>query len=292
MKVWSDLVYDTAIAKTGGTFDAINSNQSQVKIANPTAKSILGFLVNYAQTVATDAEVTPDLILRVTSKALGISSQDIIIGAGSNDQDAVSKYTPRVTRFVPFRNPSGINTIFNADISFEASASVTNTGGLDVVVAVVYSDAEPDGQFAMELMAQLHKRVTGGAYAVDAAKAHGTGGSAVTLSSISIPTGATQLCGLYAKILPNGISAGDPISGFMEFQASGIPDFSPQKWPLCVFGDAALGTVVQGKVGNWEGHYYPTRFQLTGAETTVNVSSTLIIAAGTAPDTIQGLLYE
>lgn len=291
MKVWSDLVHDDAIGKTAGTFDSINTNQASIKISHPTAKTVLGFMANYCLSVVTDAEIVPDAILRVNSQALGISNQDIVLPLGSNDGDAASGYVPNKTIFIPFQVPAN-KPLFNADFSFSISASVTNTGGLSVVVAVIYADEEPDSKFALELMAQLHGRISGGNYAVDAAKAHATGGTAVPLTAIALSAGYTELRGILAKINPNGITASDPISGFMEFQSSGIPDFSPQLWPLSVFYNPALGTVTDGLNSRGEGRYYPTRFPLTGAAISINVNSTLLVAAATAPDTVQAVVFN
>lgn len=292
MKVWNAVIWDTAIAKTAGTFDDVNNNVSQIKIANPTAKAIYGFYVNYACTVVTDAEVRPDLIIEITSKALGISGEQIVVALGTNDGDAVSRYTPVTSVFVPFKEPITKQNLFNADLSFKASASATTTGGLDVGIQLVYGDFEPTQNFMTELMSGSHKRVTGGDYQADAAKAFATGGAAVNLTSLSIPTGRTMLLGLLGSIIPNGITASDPISGFMEFQSSGIPDFAPQEILLSRFFDPALGTVTSGKSAIARAPYQPTRFTLTGAETTVVVKGTLIVAAATAPDTTQALLYE
>ena len=291
-KVWSDLVYDNgAIAKTKGTFDKINTNAEAVRIEKNNAKSVIGFLVAYAQLVTTDAENLANLILQVTNKGLGISEEEIVIPRGGNDADANNEYTPVETVFVPFKAPVG-KSLFNTEFNFKAAPSVTNTGGFDVVIAVLYSDAEPDSFFAMELLAQMHGRVGGGAFNADAAKAHAAAAGAVALSSIIVQAGATMLRAIFAGINPNGITAGDPICGFMEYTAPGIDDFSPQLWPLSISWNAALGTVAESAALSAKGRFYTTRFPLTGARLTINVSSTLLTVAATAPDTTQGVLYD
>jgi hypothetical protein len=294
MKVWSDLVYKTAIAKTKGTFDAINSNQNSVIIRKKDAITIIGFLIGYCASKLTDAENIPDLFVRINNKALGISNEIVAVLNGGPDADANTDYTPMITAFVPFKIRPDVprEKVFNSAFTFEASPSITSTEGLDVVVAVLHANGEPDMAFVMELLAQMHGRVTGGDAQGDAAKAHGTGGAAVTLTSLSIPAGTKQLRALGAAINPNGITATDPISGFMEFIAPGIPDFSPQLWPLSKFQNPALGTVADSSVATGRGRLWPTRFPLTGAEVTITVQSTLIVAAGTAPDTTQTVLYE
>lgn len=290
-KVWCDSVLETAIGKTKGTFDPVDNNQATVKIQKPEAASILGLLVNYNPTIVTDAENTPDLILQITSKALGISAEEFVIAHGGADGDAATPWSPRITKFLPFRTDRP-EKLFNAELGFKVAPSVTNTAGVDVAVGVMYSNAEPDMDLGIELMAQMHKRATGGDVQADAAKAHGTGFGAVTLTALDIPTGPTQLLGILAKINPNAITASKPIGGVMELSASGIPDFSPQIWPLCTFWSPVLGTVISNGAFSGEGRYYPTRFPLTGAAVTVTVQSTLIIAASDAPDTTQAVLYE
>lgn len=290
-KVWSDLVYDSAIGKTAGTFDRVNSNAEAVRIEKNRAQSIIGFYVAYGQLVTTDAENLANLILQVTNKGLGISEEEFVIPRGGNDADANNEYTFVKTYFIPFKtDPS--KSLFNTEFIFKVAPSVTNTGGFDVIVSVVYSDTEPDSLFAMELLAQMHGRVNGGAKNVNAAEAHGTGGGAVALNAIVVEAGAIRLRGIFAGINPNGITAGDPIVGFMEFTAPGIDDFSPQLWPLSISWNAALGTVAESAAYSADGRYYPTRFPLTGARLTINVSSTLVTAAGAAPDTTQAVAYD
>ena len=292
MKVWSDLVYKTAIAKTKGTFDAINSNQASVIISKPDAKSILGFIIGYCVTALTDAENLPDLQVEINSKALGISNEVVTVFNGGPDHDANTDYTPMITAFVPYKLKPGFeNKLFNAAITFKAAPSISSTGGLDVVIAVVHSNQEPDPNFVMELLAQLHGRVTGGDSQGDEGKAM-TGGAASTLTSLTIPAGTSLLKALGGSVNPNGITAGDPISGFLEYIAPGIPDFSPQLWPLSKFQNPALGTVADSSAAPGKGRFWPTRFPLTGSEITVQVQGTLLVTAATAPDTSQALLYE
>lgn len=292
IKVWCDSVYGTLIAKTKGTFDAVATNASNVIISKRDAESLLGFLVTYAMGVTTDAENMPDLFIEINSKALGISNEVICIPAGGNDADANNEYTPMITQFVPFKlKPGFADKLFNATISFKASPSITNTGGIEVGIGVIYADAEPDLQFAMELMAQMVGRVTGGDAKGDAALAH-TGAAFSTLTSLTIPAGTSVLRGLLGKINPNGITAGDPVMGLIEFIAPGISDFSPQLWPLCIAWNAALGTVAESASYSAPGRYYPTRFPLPGAEVTVQAKTIISISAATAPDTTQALLYE
>lgn len=292
-KVWCDVVHGTLIAKTKGTFNAIETNAKSVVISKPDAKSILGFLVAYAQGVTTDAENLADLLIQVNSKSLGISQEVLPVLGGGNDADANNEYTPVVTRFIPFKlKPGFAAKLFNSAITFKAAPSVTNTGGFEVCVGVVYSDAEPDSIFAMELLAQLHGRITGGDVQSDAAEAFAAAATAVTLTALTIPAGNSRVRAVGAKINPNGVTAGDPICGFFEFLAPGITDYSPQRWPLPISWNAALGTVAESAAISALGRMYPTRFGLPNAEITVQVQATITIVAATAPDTTQAILYE
>lgn len=292
-KVWCDSVHGTLIAKAKGTFDAINTNQNNVKIQKKDATAILGFIVNYCLGVTTDAENLPDLVIRATNKALGITEEDLVIPLGGTDGDANTPYIAMGAVYEPFKIPDGKeDKLFGSEFIFKASPTITNTGGLEIAVGVIYSNQEPDEQFTMELLAQKCARSVGGAYNADAAKAHGTGGAAVTLSSLAIPSGPTELIGLLGKINPNAITAGDPIAGIIEYKCSGIDDFSPQVWPLCVFFNPVLGTVAEGGSNSGRGRYYPTRFPLTGHGVTVGVETTLTITANDAPDTTQALKYR
>lgn len=289
-KVWCDTVYDTLIGKTKGTFDAINANQNTVKVEKPDAISLLGFMVNYIVAKHTDAENVPDLRLQVTNKALGISEEELMIGHGGCDANATNSWEPFKTEYVPFGTDKP-EKLFNSEFKFKAAPSVTNTEGLDVFVGVVYANKEPDLQFQIELMSQMHKRAFGGVSDSDAAKAH----AAATFStdtSLTIPTGPQEMIGHMVKVNPNGISAEDPISGMYELIASGIPDFSPQVWPLPTFWQGVLGTTVNENAQSGLGRYYPTRFPLTGTLVTVGVKTLLAIAAATAPDVSQAIIYR
>ena len=97
MQVWSDLVHDKAIAKTKGTFDAVNANAASVIISKPSARSILGFMIGYAMTVVTDAENFPDMQVEVNSKALGISNEVLIVPNCGPDGDANTDWTDMIT---------------------------------------------------------------------------------------------------------------------------------------------------------------------------------------------------
>lgn len=293
MKVWSDLVFDDAIAKTKGTFDAVNTNQDGVIVSKRDATSLLGFIIGYAMSVVTDAENIPDLFVEVTNKALGIVQAIVPVALGGNDSDANTPATPMKTKFIPFKmKPEFANKLFNSTFTFRAAPSVSNTGGLSVVISVVYANQEPDANFQMELLAMQHGRISDGDANGDAAKAHGTAGGAVTLTALKIPSGTFQLRAILAKINVNGITASKVKSGFMEFIAAGITDFSPQLWPLAVFWNGALGTVADEPGFSGDAKPWPTRFPLPGSEVTVTVQSTLVIAATTAPDTTQAILFE
>jgi len=295
-KVWCDLVYDTAIAKTAGAgnSNAVNANASGVKIQKK-AIDILGFLIGYNILVTTDTELVPQLMIKVTNKTLGITNEIIVIPRGTMDGDANTPYGPMETVFVPWKIPEGKeDKLFNSTFEFSAFPSSTNTGGLDIVCAVVHTDTKfaPNDPFVMELLSQQHGRIGGGDAQADPAKAHAAGATAVDLTALALTAGTKQIRALLSTIQPNGITAGDPIGGWMEFSSSGIDDFSPQRWPLSVFWNAALGTVAEGALQSGRGRYYPTRFPLTEAEVAIAVTSTLIIAAAAAPDTCQGCLYD
>jgi hypothetical protein len=289
MKVWADSVYDTAIGKVAGQYDPVDNNQAQITISKKSARCVIGLLVLATQTVITDAENIPDIILRINSVSEGITNQDFVIPVGTNDGDANSGFVPTKPYYIPFIVKGDLH---QADFDFAVAPAVASTGGFDVVVTLMYADSEPDQDFKMELLSRQYGAVRGGAHAEDNAKAMATALTTVNLTSISVKKGMSVLKGILGKTRPNGITAGDPVNAVFTFTSTAIDDFSPQIWCAVMGFHAALGTVADGLNGSGEGNYHPTRFDHTGEKADISVSVTPVTGQGTAPDTIQAVVYE
>lgn len=289
MKVWCDSVDNTALGKTQDTFDTIGTVTIK---GGQTVNELLGFCVLTANTKPTSGENGAP-VLQVDSKDLGISQQRFHLGnaitdaIGTNDKEA-----PVYAEFIAFKQEAG-KKLDNAKITFSISASATNTEGFDVAVGALVADQLPDAGFLMELLAQMCGRAIGGDVAYSRA-----GISAATATAfgtgISITSTGKELIGLCGYINTNAPSAGKACVGVVEFTASQITDFSPQRWPFIIGYSASLGTPVGTIVnaGLRNGVYYPTRFPLPETNFTMSVSMLLANALTNAGDGIAGARWR
>lgn len=287
MRVWCDAVDVAATGKIAGTYNSLGS----ITIKKG-AKFILGIIALCTNSTPTSGETgTP--VLQVDSADLGISLQRFVLsggitdGIGTNDKEA-----PAVAEFIPFKYDGG-KSIENASITLSLSATVTNTGGWDVAIGIVFSDTEPDNEFWLSLLSGSCSRATGGAIATMLAGISAATATAFT-TGISMTSASKELVGLCAYVQPNAPTAGEAVAGVAEFQASQIPDFSPQKWPFIVGWGASLGTPVgtQANVNLRNGVYWPTRFPLPQVSFTMAVSMWLATAVTNAADGIAGARWR
>lgn len=301
LQMFSQLLRGTAIAKTAGTrtamvTDAHGNTVTGIKVQNKLAKKLVGFLIAYCQTVVTDAEIMPDLTLELTNSSLGIAAEEIFIAGGSNDGDAASGYTPVKVAFVEWEvDPSKEDRIYGSTFIVKPDPSVSNTGGLDIVFCAVFANEALPPRI-MDAWRNLNRLSMGGGRAnSDNALAHATGGALVGLTALTIPPGIAAITGLVAKTKPNGITASDPISGYIIWTIPGNSGFGPCELPLAIFFNPALGTVTDGLNAIVEAPMYPFVYEFDGitqGELLLNASSVLLVAAGTAPDVSKAVSYR
>lgn len=269
MRVWCDSVDAAAIGKTAGTFDAVGT--VTLKIG---AKHILGFIVSIASSQPTGGQ-SNNGILRINSKDLSITNEDILLSGATTDGIATNdKESPVQSEFIPFKQSDALQKdLDNAKIDISLTSNTTNTGGFDVAVGVVHSDSLPDARFEMELLSGSAGRMVGGAVAeFDAGIKAATATSFTT--GLSITSQGKMLIALSGYGLPNAPTADEAAVGIVEFQASQIPDFSPQRWPMNFAWTSSLGTPVGTpvSVNSRSGVYYPTRFPLPEKNFMMSVS--------------------
>lgn len=287
MRVWCDSVDVAASGKTQDVFDAVGT--VTIKIG---AKHVLGFLVLVGNSGPTSGENGAP-VLQVDSKDLNISQQRFHLsgaisdGIGTNDKEA-----PVLAEYIPFKVDKGLS-LDNAKVDFSISGSVTTTEGWDVAVGVVFADELPDQNFFVELMSGACARAIGGDVAYSRAGISAATSTAFT-TGISITSRGAELVGLSGYINPNAPTAKEACVGVVEFQASQINDFSPQKWPFIMGWGASLGTPVGTQVnGNLRnGVYWPTRFPLPRTNFTMSVSMLLATALTNAGDGIAGARWR
>lgn len=289
MKVWCDSVDNTALGKTQDTFDAIGTVTIK---GGKTVSELLGFMCIVANTKPTSGENGAP-VLQINSKDLNITQQRIHLGnaitdgIGTNDKEA-----PVFAEFIPWKVLPGTK-LDNAQIEFAISSSATVTEGWDVAVGAVFADGLPDAGFLMELLAQMCGRALGGDVAYSRA-----GISAATATpfgtGIKITSVGKELIGLCGYVNPNAPSAGKACVGVVEFTASQMTDFAPQRWPFIIGWGASLGTPVGTQVNAAlrNGVYYPTRFPLPETNFTMSVSMLLANALTNAGDGIAGARWR
>lgn len=289
MKVWCDSVDAAAIGKTQDTFDAIGTVTIK---GGQTVKELLGFYVIAATSTPTSAENGAP-VLQVNSKDLDITQQKFHLSGAVTDGIATNnKEAPTFAEFIAFKVAKGVK-LDNAQIEFSLSSSATNTGGWDVAAGAVFADGLPDAGFLMELLAQMPGRALGGDVAYSRA---GVKAATATVfgTGIKVTSKGKELIALCGYANPNGPTAGEAVVGVVEFTASQITDFSPQRWPMILGWSASLGTPVGTpvNVGSRNGLYYPVRFPLPETNFEMGVSMLFATALTNEADGIAGARWR
>lgn len=290
-KTWGVYQYDSAIAKTAATYNEVNSVTAPIKIEKKSAKHILGFLVNYCSTKLTDAENLVGLKLRISSKALGLNNEDLLIPKGGSDHDANNEYIPQGVSFIPFKQPRDKN-IVDADLRFYAAPGVDNTEGLDIGITTVYTNFTPS-QAEIEDWKNLNCPFGGGVVGDDAALAHAAANTEVKYETLEIPSGKTTIDGHCCNIKPNGITASDPIGGKYELTCAAAEDYQPQEWVFPVWWHPALGTVAESAGLPGDAKHYPAVFDIEPSKVHKVIFKGMVhCIPATAPDVNNALRYS
>lgn len=286
MKVWCDTVTAGAKAKVAGTFDDIGTIT-----VKQNASTIIGFLCCVATPKPTSG-ISGMPILQINSPDLGISNQKVglgnaVIGDGiaTNDKEF---YT--MTQFVPWKNPLG-NPLGNAKITPSLSVNTAITEGFDAAIGLIVSDSEPDIPYAMELLAMQHGRVIGGDTAVSSAGVSAASETALS-NVIAVNSNASELAGLLSLANSNAPTADEGITGYCNFTAPQIDDFSPQKWPFILSQHGSLGTPVGTPSGGVRAPYYPTRFPLPRVNFDMSLAVKFSVAMTAAADFTGGAVWR
>lgn len=287
LSVWCDSVDAAAIGKTQDTFDSVGT----VTIKKG-AKELLGVYVIAVNSGPTSGENGAP-VLQVNSPDLGIAQQKFHLagavsdGIGTNDKEA-----PSFCEFIGLKSDAG-KKLDGAEVNFALSGSVTTTEGWDVVCGLLFADGLPDAGFLMELLAQMCGRAVGGGVAYSRAGIKAATATAFT-TGIKVTSVGKELIGLCGYLNPNAPTAKEACVGVVEFLASQITDFSPQRWPTIIGWGASLGTPIgtQVNAGSRNGVYYPTRFPLPSSNFTMDVSMLLATALTNEADGIAGARWR
>ena len=290
-KTWGVYQYKSTIGKVAGQFDEINSVTAPIKIEKKDAQYIVGFLVNYCSTKLTDAENLVGLRLRLSSKALGLNNEDLLIPKGGSDHDANNETIPQGVSFIPFKQPPG-KSIVDADLRFYGAPGVANTEGLDIGITTVYTNYEPT-EAEITNWKLLCVPFGGGITGDDAAIAHAAANTQVSYETLEIPSGKNTMDGHCCHIKPNGITATDPTGGMYELVCAAADDFAPQEWVFPTWWHPALGTVAESAGYPGDAKHYPAVFDLeTGKAHKVLFKGMVHCVHATAPDVNNAIRYS
>jgi hypothetical protein len=233
MALYSDVVSSAAVGATAGTFDAVGTITLRTD-----AKYLYGFWVTSVLATSTAAEACSGVI-KINSSDLGIGDQTYSVGpyrggAPGTNIDMTCSPAEFCPMFMPVSGKTQINVLFSTNLP-------DGTGACSVVVGAVYEagNASPpaDVMKRWPLMSPIGKG------AVNQSVAVVTTVAATAIGDVTIPGWAKEIIGFKHFMVPDLITAGEEIGGYVEYTST-IPDFGPQKWPFVFAINASLGTAV------------------------------------------------
>ena len=239
MALYSDVVAAAAVGAAAGTFDAVGSITLRAD-----ARDLYGFWINAVLATATAAEACSGVI-KISSSDLGIGDQTFSCppycgGAPATNIDFRESEAEFIPMFIPgVKGKSKIDILFSTNLP-------DGTGACSVVVGAVY-EAGPGGSPA-DVRAKWPEMSPVGKGAITQSVAVVTTVAPTAIGDVSIPGWATQIVGFKHFMVPDLITAGEEINGYVEYTST-IPDFTPQKWPFAFAIGASLGAAV-GKGAN------------------------------------------
>jgi len=277
MKVWHKAITAAAQGKLT-TFDALTTITIKKN-----ATTLLGFYVLIVTPKPTSG-ISGIAALEINSADLGISQQKVIIGQSLvGDGIATNNKELYVMRqFIPWKLKDNSVPIGNAKVTFGIASLVAVTEGFDLAISLVFSDGEPDADFAAELKGQYVSSPIGGDFASSAAGIAAAAETAFT-EVISVNANGSELISIMSLLITNAPTADEGSTGYTKLQSSQIEDFDPQEIPFAVGTHGSLGTPV-GTPAVAEAKYIPTRFPLPGIAFDINVSQKMAVVLSNAGD--------
>ena len=232
-------VYSAAVSSTGagGTADTFD-NVGTVTLRDEATK-VLGAWIVAAPVTSTAAEAVHGQVRITMSGAFGQETFPAPPYMGGPPASNVG-FRAVVPEFIPFVH----DVDGGEDVVIDYSTHVQDPTGANAVVAcVVYVAGKADpGQGPAEIMANWPHMapISGGGDSEARGQTLTVAESAIT--DLVIPNGASEIVGFKQAIVPDLMTAGEEIIGFVRYRST-IGDFTPQEWPLNAWG-APLGTPV------------------------------------------------
>jgi hypothetical protein len=234
LNMYSKATFGTGKGATADTFDDLTAIQLRSD-----AKLLLGFWVLAVPETGIAAEAVSGQI-RIQISDLGSGAQVYSCppyGGGATASNVHLKTSH--AEFLPMvKECKGKEMI---EIGFSTNLP-DPTNGCSVVVSAVYLAGNDNGKPASEVMQLFPDMAMIGCGAdTEAAMVTAVGETAIT--DLVIPAWAKEIVGVKAFMIPDLMTAGEEICGFIRLRSS-IPDFEPQEWPFVVGQSAPLGTPV------------------------------------------------
>ena len=279
--LYSDVVTAADVGKTAGTYDVVGSVTLRAD-----ARYVYGFWIAAALNVATAAEAFSGS-LKFNSSDLGIGDQTYSVPPYTGGSPATNNmFGAQEPEFVPmFKQVHGKEVL-----NFLYSSNLPDpTGGASVVVGVVYEAGK--GSIPADAMKQwpyMSPIAVGG---VNQSKAAITTVGATAIGDVIIPGWAKEIIGVKQYMLPNLFTAGEEVNGYVELTST-IPDFSPQKWPLCMTINAPVGTAVGGGANPQKVPAMAAYFAKSLQNETVSAKVTLVAAITTGHPIVSTIYYR
>ena len=234
MPLYSDVVTAAAVGATAGTFDAVGTITLRAD-----AKDLYGFWIAAVLATATAAEAASGVV-KISSSDLGIGDQTFSCPPYNGGAPATNiDFRVSEAEFIPMfikdvKGKSEIDILFSTNLP-------DGTGACSVVVGAVYDSHA--GTIPQDVLAKWPEMSPVGKGAINQSVAVVTAVGPTAIGEVSIPGWAREIVGLKHFMVPDLMTAGEEINGWVEYTST-IPDFTPQKWPLAFAIGAPLGTPV------------------------------------------------
>ncbi len=234
MALYSEAVTSTGAGGVADTFDDVGT----VTLRDDATK-VLGIWVVAAPVVSAAAEAIHGQV-QITMEGVGTETYPAPPNMGGDPATNVG-YRAVLPEFIPFVH----NLTGGEDVQVEYSTHLQDPTNANAVVACVVFEAGTGFQAESppaEVMAKWPDMamVAGGGDSEALGQVLTVAES--TIADLIIPNWATEIVGFKQEIVPDLMTGGEEVIGFVRYRSS-IADYEPQEWPLNAFA-APLGTPV------------------------------------------------
>ena len=282
MVLYTKIVNNASVGATAGTFDLVGS----VQVRNDATK-LLGFWVDAAPTVNLAAvEFTGQL--QIQSNDLSMSPQTFPCPPFQGGAPATNVgFSVSKALFVPM-----VKTLKGKEvISIYFSQGVpSNATACSVIVALVY-DAKTPSALGTEEMKEWPYMAPIAAGCQVSSLASITTVAETAMPAITIPSWATEICGVAAYMLPNLMTAGEEVVGSVTLRST-LTDFDSQEWPFLAAVNPPLGTPVGKGAELQEMSPMAAYFPLDGKNNTITPYCKLNVAITTGHAAFVAIYYR